>query len=195
MKTGQDLVAAGYAGLAGSRMIVAARKSQLESRYSADYLNQLERFTDPAEILLPPGDWTSLGATAWEASGHGGILAAVWNLSGRYRLGVDFSLRQIPLLQGTIEVCEQFGLNPYRLYSSGCWLLTCDNGGRTVQTLSEQKIAAAVIGTVIKGIARMVRVGGEQGYLNRPQPDELQQVIPNWKELVTVTEIEGGNPL
>ncbi len=61
--------------------------------------------------------------------------------------------------------------------------------------LSEQKIAAAVIGTVIKGIARMVRVGGEQGYLNRPQPDELQQVIPDWKELVTVTEIEGGNPL
>ena len=41
----------------------------------------------------------------------------------------------------------------------------------------------------------MVRVGGEQGYLNRPQPDELQQVIPEWKELVTVTEIEGGNPL
>lgn len=182
MRPGQDLVAAGYCGLAGTRQIIAARRAELESRYSGSYLDHLETFQEPAESLLPPKDWVSLGVTAWEPSGEGGILTAVWSLSGRYRLGLDFSLRQIPIRQGTIEVCEQFGLNPYRLYSAGCWVLTCDNGGRTTQLLAEQRIASAVIGTVTKGIARIVRFGGEQGYLNRPQPDELEQVIPGWKE-------------
>lgn len=182
MRPGQDLVAAGYSGLAGTRQIIAARRAELESRYSVSYLDRLETFQESAESLLPPKDWASLGVTSWEPSGEGGILAAVWNLSGRYRLGVDFSLRQIPIRQGTIEVCEQFGLNPYRLYSAGSWVLTCDNGGRTTQLLAEQRIASAVIGTVTKGIARIVRFGGEQGYLNRPGPDELEQVIPDWKE-------------
>ncbi len=48
---------------------------------------------------------------------EGGILTAIWNLTGAYETGVEFYLRQIPMRQETVEVCERLELNPYRLYS------------------------------------------------------------------------------
>lgn len=49
---------------------------------------------------------------------EGGILAALWNISGAYEQGISFSLLKIPVSQEIIEVCELFDLNPYRLRSA-----------------------------------------------------------------------------
>lgn len=176
MRAGQDLVAAGYAGLAGTSILIKARRQELECRFAADYLTELAEQWTPAVWDI------SVGAAEGEPVGEGGILTAIWHLTGAYRLGAEFSLRRIPIRQGTIEICEIWGLNPYRLYSAGCWLLTADNGGRLVQSLEGQGIAAAVIGSVTPGIARVISDGGERGFLNRPQPDELERVFPTWKE-------------
>ena len=46
-----------------------------------------------------------------------------------------------------------------------------------MEQLWEEEIPAAVIGRITKGIARIVINGEERGYLNRPQPDELEKVI------------------
>lgn len=59
--------------------------------------------------------------------------------------------------------------------------MASDNGGRLVHDLREQGIAAAVIGGITTGIARVITDGGERSYLNRPQPDELERVFPDWK--------------
>ena len=84
--------------------------------------------------------------TAWEYAGEGGILTAVWNLSGIYNVGVDIDLRMIPMKQAVVEVCEIFEVNPYRLFSENCVILACDRGGQMVRSLSAQGIPAAVIG-------------------------------------------------
>lgn len=126
--------------------------------------------------------WAELGSeiTESEPIGEGGVLKAIWNLTGAYETGVRFALRQIPLTQATIEICERFELNPYRLYSSSCVLLTSENGGRLVQKLKERGIEAAVIGAVQKGIAREMIVQDGQGFLERPQPDELLKAVPDY---------------
>lgn len=113
--------------------------------------------------------------TAWEYAGEGGILTAVWNLSGIYNVGVDIDLRMIPMKQAVVEVCEIFEVNPYRLFSENCVILACDRGGQMVRSLSAQGIPAAVIGSAEKGIARVIRHGEETaGYLERPRADELE---------------------
>lgn len=71
-------------------------------------------------------------------------------------------------------------LNPYRLYSWGCVLLTADNGGQLVRILAEKHIPAQVIGRVNKGIAREMIVQEGRGFLERPQPDEITKVIPDF---------------
>lgn len=196
MKAGQDLVAAGYAGLAGTCILAKVRRRELENRFTADYLDGLARYDNPEFRMQSleqgnPQDGAGLpecgkgfAVAEREPAGEGGILTAIWKLSGAYRLGVEFSLRRIPIRQGTIELCELWGLNPYRLYSDGCWILASENGGRLAENLERQGIAAAVIGIVTPGIARVIVDGGEQSFLNRPQPDELEKVAPDWQKWI-----------
>lgn len=180
MRAGQDLVVAGYAGLAGTRILAAEKGRELSRWFAAGYLEQIRGRKSAAEEK-DPGYWEPLGAAEWELAGEGGILTAVWNLTGAYRLGAEFSLRRIPVRQETIELCERMNLNPYRLYSRGCWLLASENGGRLKRRLEEQGIFAEVIGSVTEGIARVITDNGDLSYLNRPQPDELERILPEWK--------------
>lgn len=105
-------------------------------------------------------------------------MAALWNLSGIYNIGIDVDLRLMPIRQITVEVCERYELNPYRLFSGNCILLAADRGGQLVRALLAEGIPAAVIGCVTKGIARQIRHGEETaGYLERPQPDEIRKLL------------------
>lgn len=211
---GQDLVVAGYAGLAGTLKLVETKKEELSHWFSGEYMDEIaecSQYLVPvtaesaqetaglAEVAaqlagtsavqkqdLEPETaydgtfWKSLGATEWEPAGEGGILTAIWNLTGAYETGVEFYLRQIPIRQETVEVCERLELNPYRLYSQGCILLTAENGGQLVRVLAEKNIPAQVIGRVNKGIAREMVVQEGRGFLERPQPDEITKVIPGF---------------
>ena len=178
LQAGQDLVVAGYAGLAGTVKLAEAAKEELSRWFSDDYMEEL---ADAAPLCpVSPEFWRSCGAAEWEPAGEGGILTAIWNLTGAYETGVEFYLRQIPMRQETVEVCERLELNPYRLYSWGCVLLTADNGGQLVRILAEKHIPAQVIGRVNKGIAREMIVQEGRGFLERPQPDEITKVIPDF---------------
>ena len=178
LQAGQDLVVAGYAGLAGTVKLAEAAKEELSRWFSDEYM---EEIADAAPLCpVSPEFWRSCGAAEWEPAGEGGILTAIWNLTGAYETGVEFYLRQIPMRQETVEVCERLELNPYRLYSWGCVLLTADNGGQLVRILAEKHIPAQVIGRVNKGIAREMVVQEGRGFLERPQPDEITKVIPGF---------------
>ena len=177
MRAGQDLAVAGYAGLAGTLALAEARSQELSLFFSGEYM---EKIAGCRTLILEKRDaafWRGLGASEWEPAGEGGILTAIWNLSGAYETGVEFSLRQIPLRQETVEVCERLELNPYRLYSEGCYLLAADNGGQLVEKLAGEGIFAQVIGRVKDGIAREMIVQDGRGFLERPQPDEMWKVL------------------
>lgn len=198
LHAGQDLVVAGYVGLAGTQILLKACKEQLRQWFSAEYLAMAasgEGFTESfaaADGIASAGVasdekgkvpcglefWSAWGATECEAVGEGGILTAIWNLSGAYETGLEFSLRRIPIRQETIEVCERLELNPYRLYSEHCYLLTADNGSQLVDALAEKGIFARVIGKINAGVAREMIVDGGRGFLERPQKDELYKIVP-----------------
>lgn len=179
MRAGQDLVVAGFAGLAGTVILARIERTGLERWFSGEYLDMIAG----NETVAWNGnldDWKPFGATECEPAGEGGILTALWNLSGAYETGIEFSLRRIPVKQETIEICERLELNPYRLYSKGCCLLVADNGGQMVEALSREGIFARVIGKVNRGIAREILSAEGHGYLDRPQPDEMKKVVPDY---------------
>lgn len=177
MKPGQDLVIVGYAGLCGTRILAREKRKELEQWFSEDYLdsisdNQMNHFDHIWKNQVNPG------VTECEPVGIGGVLTALWNLSAAHETGLEFSLRKIPVRQETIEICERFELNPYRLYSDNCYLLVTDNGGQLTERLDREGIAAATIGKVNSTIAREILSAEGRGFLERPQPDELEKVIP-----------------
>ena len=180
MRPGQDLVVAGYAGLAGSCRIAVERAGELGQWFPASYIDELQKSDSVmarlCEMRVPTARqsyWAALGASEWEEAGEGGIYTALWNLSGAYMLGFTVDLRKIPVKQGTIEICERYGLNPYRLLSNGCMVLAADNGGRLADRLAAEGAAAAVIGYVCEGVTREVTYGEVRGFMERPREDEL----------------------
>lgn len=175
MEPGQNLVVAGYAGYAGTVEIVKQKRTELLRWFAEGYLDQIME-TEERTLSGNLEQWKRFGATECEPAGEGGILTALWNLSGAYMTGIEFSLRQIPVKQGTIEVCERYDINPYRLYSEGCLLFVSDNGGELVHNLEREGIPAAVIGRVTKGIGRLILHSESTGYLDRPTEDEIYKV-------------------
>ena len=114
MRPGQGLVAAGLAGWQGTLKIGCQEEERLRQRFSLSYLRQLGEPAGPEAVQWARAH-VQKEITAYEEAGEGGILAALWNLSGRYGMGITFDLRRIPIRQITVEICELWGLNPYRL--------------------------------------------------------------------------------
>ena len=179
LEPGEDLVAAGYAGREGARQLAWAFKGELSSWFSSGFLEEAQEEMQE-EAAFPWKEfswWEKLGVTAMEPAGEGGILKAVWDLCERYKIGAWFCLRDIPIKQSTIDICERCGLNPYRLLSGNCLVLAAENGGHVVRACKEKGIPAAVIGQVKEGIGREIRHGQETGYLGRPVEDELRRAF------------------
>ncbi|MEY8338576.1 AIR synthase-related protein [Lachnospiraceae bacterium 62-35] len=181
MKPGQEIVAAGFAGMAGAQMIAREKQEELKLHFSSSYIEGIykDRIRKTDRNLE---QWKQSGATEWEPAGEGGILTALWNLSGAYDVGIEVTLRQIPVKQDTIEICEYYDLNPYRLFSEGCFLLIGDYGGRLVQKLRQEGISSAVIGQVTEGNKMEILMEEGIACLERPRADELEKVIPGWRQ-------------
>ena len=80
------------------------------------------------------------------------------------------------LRQETVEACEVFDLNPYRLHSAGCFLMAADSGFEAVRELERRGFEGAVIGTVKPGPARRILNGEIETFLDRPKADELEKL-------------------
>lgn len=174
-KPGQDLVIAGVIAKAGVKAAMEKRAADLASRFHPAFIDRLEKAVKE-ELDLPPERMAEFPVTEWEYIEEGGVLAALWNISGAYEQGISFSLLKIPVSQEIIEVCELLDLNPYRLWSGECVLLVTDHGQDLVEKLEEREIRAAVIGKVEHGIARKMTGVGGTGFLERPQPDEIRKL-------------------
>ena len=103
-------------------------------------------------------------------------MAALWDYFDAFGLGFEMELRSLPILQETVEVCEVFDVNPYRLHSEGCVLMTAPSGGALTALLRKQGIPAVVIGRTTKSIGRRIYNGEIQTFLDRPKPDELYKI-------------------
>lgn len=181
MRPGQDLVVGGYAGLEGSRRIALAREEELSRWFSRRFIEDTQQGYG-LKIDSSSHDWKSLGASEWEETGEGGIYTALWNISGAYMLGFTVDLLRIPIKQGTIEICERYELNPYRLLSGNCMVFAADHGERLTEALTERKIPARIVGRVNSGIGREIIYGQVHGFMERPREDELYRLAEFRKE-------------
>ncbi len=185
MKADQDLLAVGYTALSGSAKAARLGESSLLEKFSARYVGEcLELYEKwkPTPILeafeahREREVLTGYGASAWYPAGCGGIMEALWHFFDGFGLGFEMDLRKLPIRQETVEVCEIFDLNPYRLESRGCILLTAPSGPKLLYNLEKAGIKAELIGRTRKSIGREIYSGEVHSFLDRPKPDEIEKM-------------------
>lgn len=173
----QDIVMMKWAGLEGALRIKREKEKELCERFPASFLNGLESCMTELFSIREMKAAAAAGVSAMHQITDGGVLAALWNLAEGADLGLSVNLRKMPIRQETIEVCEQFHLNPYQLTSAGSILVVTPRGEELADALKREGTAAAVIGYTTKGRERTVMSRGELRYLGRPAPDELTKIF------------------
>ncbi len=172
MCEGNDIVLTKWAGMEGSALIAHDFAKRLHTLDAA----QLARLQDLYKQLsvVPDGAYAARhGATAMHDVTEGGVLGAAWEMCYAAGVGMRIDPARIPVLAETRLLCEELGLDVFRLLSSGCMLIACEDGEQLAEGLEAQKIPAAVIG----------KAGGEGLRLQDgtlvlpPEADELYKLF------------------
>lgn len=173
---GDDVVVTKWIGLEGTSIIVNEKKEELQKRFSSSFLETAKGFSECLSVVEDARIAASVGVSAMHDVTEGGIFGALWEVAEASGCGLDISLYDIPIRQETVEICEEFRINPYMLISSGSMLITAPNGLDVVRALKASGINAAVIGKVTGGNDRIIRNGDGTRYLEPPGPDELYKI-------------------
>ena len=177
LKPGLSLVVTKWVGLEGTAIIAKLGKKELTTKYPASFIDDAIDFKDYALVAKGAAVAIKSGAIAVHDLSNGGIFAGLWEMAERAGTGLKVDLKCIPVRQETIEICEFYEINPYRLLSGGALLIATDDGEQMVNALNEAGIAASVIGTLEKGNDRVIVNADESRFLELPQPDEIHKVV------------------
>ncbi len=173
---GHDLVVTKWIALEGTSIIAKEKEPELKKKLPEEFVDTAKAFDQYLSVLPESRIAVSQKASAMHDITEGGILGALWEFGEGAGVGLDIDLRQIPIRQESVEICEQYGLNPYLLMSSGSMLIGVPSGAALVRRLKEAGIHATLIGQATDGNDRILRNGEEIRYLDRPQSDELYRL-------------------
>ena len=172
-----DIIASGSIGMSGIMNVLDSHMDEAKKVYADSVINAAAADAGKLSVADRASLAAGAGASYLVAAGDGGIYAALWRLAADNGCGFDINLRDIPVKQEIIEMCELFDINPYELSSTGCMLITAEDGCGIVDVLNENAYDAVVIGHTTKEKAKMMHLEDEVRYLDVPRNEESERFI------------------
>jgi hydrogenase maturation factor len=176
-KPDMDIVITKWIGLEGTSIIAKDHEEELLTRLPQSLIDTAKGFDQYLSVLPESRVAVEHGVAAMHDITEGGIFGALWEIAEASNVGLDIDLKEIKVRQETIEICEFYGINPYKLISSGSLLVAGKDGKAIVNALSKQGIDATIIGKATDSNDRRLINNDEIRFLETPQKDELYQVI------------------
>ena len=175
-KSGDSLVLTKYAGMEGAAIIAMENEAELSREVGTEAVEEAKAFINSTSVICEGLAAGAFGVSAMHDVTEGGVLGAVWEMCEASGKGALIEKERIPVSQSILKICAFYGLDPLKLMSSGCLLISCPDGDGLVSVLKEKGIPAAVIGRVQEGAQRIMTEGGEEKKILPPGPDELYKV-------------------
>ncbi|MBQ2900407.1 MAG: AIR synthase family protein [Agathobacter sp.] len=176
VRPGMDIVATKWVGLEGTAILANEKEEQLRTRYAQPFIDKAKIFRQMMSIIPEAAVAVQSGASAMHDVSEGGIFGALWELAESAGVGLEIDLKKIPIRQETIEICEFFDLNPYKILSGGCLLIATEDGNGLVMELEKAEIPAVIIGKATDSNDRVLINEDERRFLETTQTDELYQI-------------------
>ncbi|MCM1309247.1 MAG: AIR synthase-related protein [Butyrivibrio sp.] len=169
VKPGDEIVATKWQGLEETAVILAdgELRARLFTRYSPQYFEQMEECAEWLTVRDEARFAVRFGAFAMHDVSDGGIYGALWDFAEGAGYGLEIASDSIPFRQETVEIAEFFGIDAYRMKSSGSLLIAGKDGAKLAARLSEAGIPSRVIGRFTDNNDKIIRNGDEISYLGR----------------------------
>lgn len=181
-EAGQAVVLLKWAGMEGMLRVTEEKEEQLKERFSPAFLAQIKSYAPQVFSMKEMRKAREAGAFGLRQIGEGGILAELYRMAKEEGLGLDLELHNISLLQETVEVCEQFHLNPYQMTSTGSFLAVVSDQSAFLRQMEEAGIPVSMIGYFTDNNDKIIRNGEEIRYIDRPAPDAVYGIFSDPKE-------------
>ncbi|MBQ2935393.1 MAG: hydrogenase maturation factor [Lachnospiraceae bacterium] len=175
-KTNLDIVMTKWIGLEGTIILAKEKEEELLTRYPIPIVKAAQGFDTYLSLIPEAATAMMSGVYTMHDMRSGGVFGALYELAKRMGVGLTVDLKQIPVKQETIEICEFFDLNPYELLSGGSLLIVTANGDKLVEELLEANIFAAVIGKTTDNNDKVVLNEEETRFLEPAKADEIYKV-------------------
>jgi len=119
---------------------------------------------------------------------EGGVVAAILEICEASDVGVELWEEDIPIAPETRNICRALEIDPLKLISSGCMVITAKEPSKIVDSLAANGIRASIVGRILKApcerfmISRRAPKGEGRGAqltvrLEFPERDELYRVL------------------
>lgn len=174
---GQDIVMTKWAGISATAYLANEREEELLSKYPSYFIKDAKCLEQYFSIVPEAATAMKSGVSAMHDVSGSGVFGALWEMGESAGVGLTISLKDIPIKQETVEICDFFDLNPYELHSQGALLLASDDGYALVNRLKKEEIYATVIGKFEEGNDRVVMNEDEKRFLEPPRRDELMKLF------------------
>ncbi len=172
MREGDYLIMTKHAGLEGAN-IIADCVEDIHNILTDDEIACAHAFAAQTNVVKEGLYAADNGATAMHDATEGGILGASWELSDASGVGLVIDKGAITVHPVTAKLCAATGIDPLRLISSGCMLITCPNGEEMVEGLRSIGIEAKIIGRAQGEGVRLT----DGTIVEPPDADEIYKVV------------------
>ena len=178
----------GYVGNLGTKVLIDSDFNELSKYFDAGYLHKIKDCVNggvnpPLFIVYGEGE-CGLNINSIKDSekiGKGGFLASLWKICDRNKCGLRYSLLKVPILQGTIEICNYLDLNPYRLITEDAEILFVECSDEETNGMSvSQETPISLIGETTSDKKRIRIDNDKESYLTKDFKDEIDKIIKGY---------------
>ncbi len=176
-RAGDDLILTKHAGMEGAAIIAFEKENELINAFGADIVETAKSFMDDISVVKDGIISAKFGVNSMHDVTEGGVLGAVWEMCEASKTGARIDVSKIPVSGPTKKICSYFDLNPLKLISSGCMLISTSDGQGLVKQLTQNNIPATIIGKLVKEEERVMVLDDSIEPIEAPAEDELYKVV------------------
>ncbi|HHY91046.1 MAG TPA: AIR synthase, partial [Clostridiales bacterium] len=148
---GDSVVLTKTAGLEGTAILAHDWEDRLKKHLGSEVVENAKRMM--AQISVVPEGIIAgeIGATSMHDVTEGGLLGAVWEICEASGVGVRIESEKIKIAPETRQICAFFNIDPLKLISSGCMLMTIpkEKEQALLDRMKKEGIEAGVIGEIV----------------------------------------------
>lgn len=179
---GDDIILTKGLGIEATSIIAREKHSDLESKYSVDFIERAKRY------LLEPGISVLKDALVAKDTGgvhamhdatEGGVATAINELAECSKVGIKIWEERLFISPETQKLCQEYSIEPLGVISSGALIISVDPkySDKIVDSLSKEGIESAIIGKVVS-IEDGVKINSNGEWKTLPvfESDEITKI-------------------
>lgn len=171
---GDAIVMTKQIGVSGTLALLNEKKSEYKEKFPDFYLSSVEMMKYRMPVINDGEIAVGEGVRVMHDLSRGGIYSGLWQLAEKTGRGVEVMMDKISVEQATIELCEVYGINPYKMMSDGAMLMVTKNGDRLIRELKNNGISSEIIGYLTDSNDKVIVKNEDRRYIEPPKRDELE---------------------